>query len=296
MQYALFLGCKIPHFVPHYEKSARRVLAELNVDLVEPEFNCCGYPMRHLYFDSYLLANARNMAIAEAMGLDMLTPCKCCFGSFMRVRHLLEEFPALKEKVDQGLAEEGLKYTGGNEVKHLLTVLHDDVGLDALAAKVTSPYKGLKIAPMYGCHAIRPSKMTHFDDPAAPSIVDELLKVTGADTVDWDGKLGCCGSPVRAFNEQLSLDMVSKLLREARRGGADILCISCPYSQMQCEWAEEVTSGADKAEFVGGAMLYPQILGLTMGFTPEELGLQYNLPDVSFILSFLEEESKAATG
>lgn len=296
MQYALFLGCKIPHFVPHYEKAARRVLAELGVELVEPEFNCCGYPMRHLYFDSYLLANARNMAIAEAQGLDIVTPCKCCFGSFKRVRHLLGEFPALKEKVDQGLAEEGLKYTGKNEVKHLLTALHDDVGLEALAAKVAKPYAGLKVAPMYGCHAIRPSKMTQFDDPASPSLVDKLLQVTGAETVDWDGKLGCCGSPVRGWNEQLSLDMVSKLLRDARRGGADILCISCPYSQMQCEWAQEVASRTDKAEFVGGSMLYPQILGLAMGLNPADLGLEYNLPDVSFILSFLEQEPKAATG
>lgn len=296
MQYALFLGCKIPHFVPHYEKATRRVLDALDVKLVEPEFNCCGYPMRHLYFDSYLLANARNMAIAESLGLDILTPCKCCFGSFKRVRHLLKEFPALKEKVDAGLAEEGLSYTGKNEVKHLLTVLRHDVGLDAIAAKVATPYDGLKVAPMYGCHAIRPSKMTQFDDPAAPSLIDELVKATGADTVDWDGKLGCCGSPVRGWNEKLSLDMVSKLLRQARRGGADILCISCPYSQMQCEWASEVSNRADLAEFVGGAMLYPQILGLTMGFTPQELGLEYNMPDVSYILSFLMQAPKAAAG
>ncbi len=296
MQYALFLGCKIPYFVPHYEKATRRVLQELQVELVEPEFNCCGYPMRHLYFESYLLANARNMAIAEQLGLDILTPCKCCFGSFKRVRHLLKEFPALKEKVDQGLAQEGLKYTGQREVKHLLTVLHDDVGLEALAAKVSRPYAGLKVAPMYGCHAIRPSKMTQFDDPSAPKLIDELVRVTGAETVDWDGKLGCCGSPVRGWDEKLSLDMVSKLLRQARRGGADILCISCPYSQMQCEWAEEVTNQADKAEFVGGSMLYPQILGLSMGFTPEELGLAYNLPDVGYILSFLTQEPKAAVG
>jgi len=296
MQYALFLGCKIPYFVPHYEMAARRVLAALDVKLVEPEFNCCGYPMRHLYFDSYLLANARNMAIAEAQGLDILTPCKCCFGSFMRVRHLLREFPALKEKVDAGLAKEGLRYTGKNQVKHLLTVLHADVGLEALAAKVRRPYQGLKVAPMYGCHAIRPSKMTKFDDPAAPSLIDELLRVTGADTVDWDGKLSCCGSPVRGWNEKLSLDMAGKLLRQARRGGADILCISCPYSQMQVEWAAEVSNQADMAEFVGGSMLYPQILGLSMGFAPEDLGLSYNMPDVSFILSFLKREPQRAAG
>jgi heterodisulfide reductase subunit B len=296
MQYALFLGCKIPHFVPHYEMATRQVLAELKVELVEPEFNCCGYPMRHLYFDSYLLASARNMAIAESLNLDILTPCKCCFGSFKRVRHLLREFPSLKEKVDQGLAEEGLRYTGKNEVKHLLSVLRHDVGLEALAAKVKYSYKGLKVAAMYGCHAIRPSKMTQFDDPAAPSLIEDLLQVTGADTVEWDGKLSCCGSPVRGWNEQLSLDMVSKLLRHARRGGADILCISCPYSQMQCEWAAEVTNQADKAEFVGGSMLYPQILGLAMGFTPEELGLAYNLPDVGYIQSFLQQKPKAAAG
>ena len=296
MQYALFLGCKTPHFVPHYEMATRRVLDAFDVELVEPEFNCCGYPMRHLYFDSYLLASARNMAIAESLNLDILTPCKCCFGSFKRVRHLLREFPALKEKVDAGLAAEGLTYTGGKEVKHLLTVLRHDVGLDAIAAKVVMPYEGLKAAPMYGCHAIRPSKMTQFDDPAAPSLVEDLLRVCGAEPVDWSGKLGCCGSPVRGWNEQLSLDMANRLLRQARGGGADIICISCPYSQMQCEWAYEMANQADLGELVGGSMLYPQVLGLTMGFMPEELGLAYNMPDVEYIMSFLKQEPKAAAG
>ena len=296
MQYALFLGCKIPYFVPHYEKATRRVLAELGVELVEPEFNCCGYPMRHLYFDSYLLAAARNMAIAEERGLDILTPCKCCFGSFKRARHLLQLFPALKKKVDAGLAQEGLSYTGRREVKHLLSVLYHDVGLDALAARVVRPYEGLKVAAMYGCHAIRPSKMTQFDDPAAPSLIDKLVQATGAQTVDWDGKLGCCGSPVRGWDEQLSLDMVTKLLRQARQGGADILCISCPYSQMQAEWGYEMTYMPGQREYVSGTMLYPQILGLAMGLSPLELGLDHNLPDVSFIQSFLQREPRQAAG
>jgi heterodisulfide reductase subunit B len=291
MRYALFLGCKTPYFVPAYETATRRVLAALEVELVEPEFNCCGYPLASLHFDSYLLAAARNLAIAEAQGLDMLTPCKCCFGAFKRAMRLFQENPAQLATVNAALAEEGLRYAGRAQVKHLLQVLHDDLGNKVLQQHVTRPYQNLKVAVMYGCHALRPSKVTGFDHPYAPTLIDRLVEMSGGQPVDWEGRLGCCGSPVREANPELSLGAITARLREARQGGADVLLVNCPYSQIQAEWAYREAGPVQAEELVAGTALYPQLLGLTMGLTPTELGLELSNSNAIFLTEFLPREA-----
>lgn len=287
MRYALFMGCKTPFFVPAYEKSLRRVIAELGVELVEPEFNCCGYPMSHLYFESYLLTAARNLAIAENLGLDMLTPCKCCFGAFKRAMDLLRRNPALADRINSQLKQEGLRYGGSSDVKHFLQVLHQDLGQAALKKRVSRPYKNLKVAVMYGCHALRPSKVTGFDHPYAPSVIDRLVEVSGGQPVEWAGRLGCCGAPVRENDPELSLGTINARLREAREGGADVLLVNCPYSQMQAEWAYREAGPVNVEEMVAGTALYPQLLGLTMGLTPAELGLELSNSNAIFLAEFL---------
>jgi heterodisulfide reductase subunit B len=287
MRYALFLGCKIPYYVPHYEAATRRVMAELGVELVDIEFPCCGYPMRHLYFRSYLLAGARSMALAEAQGLDLVTPCKCCFGSFKRVQCFLRENPALAREVNAELAEEGLQYQGACQVRHILQVLHGGVGVEELKRRVVRPYERLKAAVLYGCHAVRPSKITGFDDPSRPHLIDDLVALTGAQCVPWEGKFNCCGAPVRERNEQLALAMIRGRLSEARYGGADIMVIACPYSQMQAEWAYSLAGPEPQREMIDGPVLYPQLLGLALGLSAQELALDKNTPNAEYLMSFL---------
>ncbi len=291
MRYALFLGCKIPAYVPAYQASLRRVLDHLEVELAEPEFSCCGYPLTHLYFDSYLLAVARNLAIAEAQGLDLLTPCKCCFGAFKRGMAHLDQHPGLREKVNRALGQEGLRYAGRAQVKHLLQVLDQDMG--ALGDKVTRPLRGLKVASMYGCHALRPSKITGFDNPYAPSLIDRLVRLTGADSVPWEGWLSCCGAPLRHINDEISLAMITSRLRESRRGRADVLLVNCPYSQMQADWAYERAGKVGAEELVAGTVLYPQLLGLAMGLSPAELGLELSRSNAIFLVEFLPPAGRA---
>ncbi len=295
MRYALFLGCKTPYFVPAYETSLRRVCGELEMELVEPEFNCCGYPMAHLQFESYLLAAARNLAIAEDTGLDMLTPCKCCFGAFKRAMRLFEENPALADKANAALKQEGLRFQGKAQVKHLLQALHQDLGVAALKKRVSRPYQNLKVAVMYGCHALRPSKVTGFDHPYAPSLIDQLVQVSGGQPVTWAGRLGCCGAPLREGNPELSLGSINSRMREAREGGADVLLVNCPYSQMQAEWAFREAAPVDMEGMVAGTALYPQLLGLTLGLTPAELGLELSNSNAIFLAEFLPPAQAAAS-
>ena len=294
MRYALFLGCKIPYYVPHYETATRSVLSELGVKLVDIEFNCCGHPMRHLYFNSYILAAARAMAIAEKHGIDILTPCKCCFGSFKRCAYRISTDCQLKKRVNDCLAQEGLVYNGHHEVRHLYSALYHDVGLEAIKDRVKTPFSNLNVAVLYGCHALRPSCMTQFDNPYAPSIIDKLVNLTGANSIDWPGRLLCCGSQLRDFNDTISMRMIKARLTESRKAGADVFVIGCPYSNMQSEWAYLATGSSGHDSLVTGTLLYPQLLGLSMGLSWEQLGLDKHIPDPSYLLSFLKKRPEGS--
>ena len=286
MRYAFFPGCKIPHYVPHYGLASRRVLAELGIELVDMEFSCCGYPMSHLYYQSSLLAAARGLAMAESQGLDLLTPCKCCFGSFKRAMYALEREPQRRRQVERELAKEGLPYPQKSQAKHLLSVLYHDLGLPALRQRIVRPYEHLNVAVLYGCHAMRPSKVTGFDNAYAPHIIEDLLEVTGATSLPWAGRLKCCGAPLRDNNPQLSLEVIGQRLRECQESGADVLNVDCPHTLRQIKWAFE-NLWPQSAELLRGVVLTPQLLGMAMGLAPSDLGLDENLPRADYLYNYL---------
>jgi heterodisulfide reductase subunit B len=273
----MFLGCKIPYFIPDYEMASRRVLAEFGVKLTDMEFSCCGYPMRHLYYFSHLLGAAKALAQAEERGLDLVTPCKCCFGSFKRAIHRLDIDPDARARVQAELASQGLNYTGKAKIRHLLEVLYHDIGVDAISSKVVMPLTGLKVAGLHGCHAYRPSKITKFDDPYNPVIIDGLINVTGAQSVYWAGRFSCCGAPLNRFDPEVSMAMIRDRLHEVVKADAHLLCVSCSYSRLQTDRAHDAATPEDDG-YLAGSVLYPQLLGLSMGISPAELGLGQGHP------------------
>ena len=151
--YAIFLGCTIPSLVNHYEASAWLVLGELGVELVDIDlFSCCGpVPLRSISFDMFLTVGARNLALAEAEGLDIMCLCSGCYSTLTDINHHLKEDSELLAATNKRLDPLGVAYNGGVEVNYFLKVLHQDVGLDAIRKRVTRTYNGLQIATHYGC-------------------------------------------------------------------------------------------------------------------------------------------------
>ncbi len=273
--YALFIGCNIPARVQAYESASRAVLDRLGVQLVDSrEFTCCGYPLRNLDREAFLLSAARNMALANRMGHDMLVLCSCCFGSLKAAQHMLGRDETARKDVERILRAEGLPLDTGIRIRHLLSVLFHDIGPEALKERITHPFADLEIAAHNGCHALRPSHVTAFDDPVAPKMFDRLVEITGAKSVEWDTRLDCCGAPLLGVNDELSLDLTRSKLIKAAEAGADFLCTACPFCQLQFERAQ----GERTAENGGGLdsvipLLYPQLLGVSMGIENEKLKL-----------------------
>jgi heterodisulfide reductase subunit B len=291
MKYALFLGCQIPARVNHYDLSTRAVLSRLDVELVDiRQFNCCGYPMRNMDKKAFLLSSVRNLALAEKEGLDMLVLCKCCYGNLKKAEHLMKEDGNLQGEIKELLSENALKYEGKVRVKHFLSVLYHDVGIEAIKSRISKRYKGVKIATHYGCHALRPSKITEFDDPVAPTLFDNLVEVTGAKSVDWTSKLECCGAPLMGINDDVSMDLTRKKLTDSAKAGADYLCTACPYCQIQFDTVQKMmVSNNGNGEHLA-SIIYPQLLGICMGIDEQSLGINMNQIDISGVKSFLSEE------
>jgi heterodisulfide reductase subunit B len=222
MKYAFFKGCKIPYYLEQYGTSTRAVLKTFGVRLIELNFNCCGYPNRDLHFESFILSAARNMALAEKKNLDILTPCKCCYGS-------------------------------------------------------VKPLGELTVAAHYGCHALRPSNIVHFDDPLAPSIFEDLIAATGAKTVDWPRRLDCCGNPLWGKNNAISLSLMRTKVMDASESGADCICTACTYCQLQFDQIQGSQASAQNIPGTMPAILYSQLLGISMGLPERLLGIKRNI-------------------
>jgi len=293
MKYALFLGCTIPRRLQQYDLSARAVLDKFDVDVVDiREFNCCGYPIKNSDFKTFVLFSARNLALAEKQSLDVMTLCKCCFGSLKKVNHLMKQDSSLRDEINFFLAKEGLEYKGTIEITHFLSVLHKEVGLKTLKEKVTRPFNDLKIATHYGCHALRPSDIMQFDNAVAPVLFDQLVETTGAKSINWPLKLECCGAPLLGVNDELSMDLTEKKLVNGKESGADYLCVGCPWCQVQFDTVQEMMTSQRSTNHRLPSILYPQLLGLAMGIDGDTLGIKMNKIDISGIEAFFSQEKK----
>jgi heterodisulfide reductase subunit B2 len=294
MNFALLRCCTTPVFLKQYETSTNAVLEKFGIGIQgDGEFNCCGYPLRNFNYKAYLLASARNLALAERKGLDMLTVCNCCYGSLKHAEHILQEDTSVGEEIRKTLAGEGLTHNGTIAARHLLDVLHQDVGIDRIKKTLKRTYRGLRMATHYGCHILRPSEIVQFDSPFAPVKFDQLVEATGAESIPWSGKLECCGSPLFGTNDELSTGLTGKKLAGAKQAGADYLCVACSYCQLQFDRVQKMMldhSGADRQL---PSVLYTQLLGLCLGIDEELLGLTMNQLPVTGMERFLQPGPEA---
>lgn len=277
MNYAFFQGCNIPIRIQQYATSTRAVLHTFGIELEEvPEFNCCGYPARNVDEKAYLLPSVRNMAIAEKMGLDILVICNCCFASLQKAKNVMAKDDRLKDELNGYLAKESLQFKGNVQIKHFLTVLHEDVGTERIKSQLINRFKDLNISVIHGCHILRPREITTFDDSFVPRITEDLLQVTGVTSLDWRGKLECCGAALAGINNDLSQKLLKEKISGALAAGADYITPVCAYCHLQFDTAQKNLHDDNPAEKLLPVLLYPQLLGLCLGIDEQTLGIARN--------------------
>ena len=218
--------------------------------------------------ESFLLLALRNLVQAEQNDLTIQTLCKSCFGALKQADYFFKNDSKKREMAAAMLQKEGLQYNGTARIKHLLTVLDEDIGPDIIKSQIKREFKGLKIAPNYGCHALRPSNITEFDFPHAPQIFERIIRLTGAETLDWSRRLECCGHPLQEKNKAMANAMFQKKMVGAREAGADIMCSACNYCQIQFNESLEANTLSNPVP----SILISQLLGLSMGVPSKKIG------------------------
>ncbi|MCR4405224.1 MAG: CoB--CoM heterodisulfide reductase iron-sulfur subunit B family protein [Candidatus Acetothermia bacterium] len=269
--YVYYPGCSVKGSARQYEESLLLVFRELALELVELEdWNCCGSSLYSGVDKVGALAlAARNLALAERAhpGKEIVAPCSACYLSFLKAKDYMERYPKLRAGVDQALRAAGLEYRGRARVRHPLEVVMTDLGVEELKRRVKRPLRSLVAAPYYGCQTTRP--YAQFDHPFFPESLDELLRALGAEVVDYPLKTKCCGSSITGMAEQTGLGLVSALLLEAQRRGANAIVTVCPLCQFNLDCYQGKIAGLGSPIPV---LYFTQALGLALGLPEKGLG------------------------
>ncbi len=289
MKYAFFPGCLAPVMGRQFEVSARKVAKKLGLQLIDSEdFACCGFPIKSVDQETALLLAARNLSVAEELGLDICTICTGCASTLAEASKELVHNDELRDGVNEKLQKIGRTYKGNVKIKHFVRILYEDIGPEKIKSKVKKSLEGLKLASHYGCHYYKPSEVfDKFEDPEFPRTLDELISVLGAEIVEYEEKTQCCGGVILDVDDKIALAMAQKKLDHINVMGADAMVLMCPLCGSMYDRNQRVIERRFNVTYSLPVLFYPQVLGLALGMEPTALGLNLNRVKTSDLLSKL---------
>ena len=272
MKYAYFPGCSLESTAWDFDRSTRAVCRALGIELQEiPDWVCCGSTPAHASNAALAVAlPVLNLQKAQAAGLPVMTACASCYARLRTANH------HVRNAADERATAErltGSPYDGGVEVRHVLDVLVNHFGLEKIRAKVSRTLAGLRVACYYGCLLTRPPEIVAFDHPEHPTAMDDLVAATGAEPVAWPYKTECCGASLSMTHTDVVCRLSHRLLSMARQAGAECVVVACPLCQVNLDLRQADAAGAHGAIPETPVLYVTQLLGLALGLSRKELGL-----------------------
>jgi heterodisulfide reductase subunit B2 len=234
MSYSFYPGCSLHSTGLEYHLSTQSVFKHLGLDLVElADWNCCGASSAHALDHTLALAlPARTLALAQAAGGDLVTPCAACFNRIRTADYMLKKDQALRAQIE---AMVGFEFTGQVSIRPVLGVLYEDYGLKRIAEQVRRPLTRLKVVTYYGCLLVRPVEVTQFDDPDDPRMMRDILNSAGAEVMPWAYATECCGGSLSLSRADVVQKLVGRLVERAHEAGAAAMVTACPLCQVNLE-------------------------------------------------------------
>ena len=280
-------GCMILSEQYQYEISAKKILDYFNVKYEDiPEFHCCGEPLKCVNVSTWLTMAARIIAMAEDKGRDVLVLCNGCYLSLNKARkYLLNDSRRFKE-VNSILSREGLEFRGTAKIKHIVNILVEDIGVDKIKQSVKRQIN-IKVATHYGCHVLRPYEFSIDPDPENPTILEKLLNAIGAKAPYYPERLDCCMILFGNVKHREADYLRAVKLEAIKKRGFDALVTICPLCQKSYETRQKRLKKIFKKDVFIPVVYYTQLLGLALGFSPEDMGLHLNQSPVEVLLEKL---------
>lgn len=265
MKFAFFPGCTMAYRLPFAEKSIRMVAPHFDIDLVDLAFTCCPEPntVRALSDDTWITFAARNIALAEAEGLDILTACAGCHESLSLAKHELDNKPERKSKVNEILKDLNLEYKGTTKIVHIHQQLFDEIGVETISSKVVKPVP-IKVVTHTGCHLLRPERILHVDNAEVPVKLDMLCEALGMMPLDYMDKTMCCGAGVRKTNSVTSYAVLREKMTSMAMVAPDAIVVFCPTCFITFESGQRVANKIFGTDFKFPVFYYTELLAIAM--------------------------------
>jgi heterodisulfide reductase subunit B len=284
MKYSFFPGCSLESTAHDFLMSTVAVADALGVHLEElPDWTCCGSTPAHS--SDALLAtslSARNLAIAEQQGHDLVVCCAACYGRLAAANHAVAADIDLRASVAGVI---GRDFVGGVRVRHLLQVLREDVGLEEIRNSITRSLNGLRVACYYGCLLTRPGELSIVGDPEDPHLMDEILAAAGAEPVEWPYKTECCGASFSITRTATVERLSGDVLRMAKRCGADCIAVACPLCQTNLDLRQADIEKSTGEQLGLPVFYFTQLLGHALGLSHDLLGIGRLITDPTLVLT-----------
>lgn len=272
MEYGYYPGCSLEGTAKEFDKSLKEVLSKLNCGLKEIEdWSCCGASSAHI--TSHLLSVAlpvRNLLLAKKQGLnDVVAPCAACFSRLLSSQKEMKLDEKTRMKVEDLMEE---KFSNGIQIFNLIQ-LFQKIGLDKIKEEKKVDLSNLKAACYYGCLLVRPAEIVNFDDEENPKTMEEVVKAAGAQTVDWNYKIECCGASHSIAHTDIVEKLSKKILDDAVSHGADVIITACPMCHSNLDMRQKNIIKHNPVHKVIPVLYLSQLVGIALGISYKNLGL-----------------------
>lgn len=251
MKVSYYPGCALHGTSREYDESTKAMSALLGVELRElPDWNCCGASSAHVTDDT-LAHNlvARNLAIAEKEGRDVVVPCAACYG---RLKGGAREMEAGGRKLPF-------------RILSLPELLVDEDLTGRIKNMVKRPLSGLKMVSYYGCLLVRPPKVTGAKKYENPEEMDRVLSLLGAEVIPWSYKTDCCGGSLVLTRTDIVRRLTRKLFDKALEAGAEAIAVACPLCQSNLDTRQEEISAEAGRKYELPILYITELIGLSLG-------------------------------
>ncbi len=275
LAYAYYPGCAAKQVQKEADWSARAICTELGIELKEmPKATCCGAGnLQETDPAAALAINARIFSQAEEMGVDIVTICNTCLQTFRYAYTRLQD-EEVRSKINKVLRKAGVKpFENKIEPKHLTWVLVEELGTDEIKKFIKNPLNGLKVAPFYGCHSLRPSSVFDHRGGERPGYLDVLIEAAGGEVLNYNGKDKCCGFHYMLPKEDYFLNMAGGHSLEAKTKGADLMTSPCTLCDMALGAYQALSEKKMGQKIDLPEMSIQQLLGVSMGISAKKLGI-----------------------
>ncbi|MHB8156567.1 MAG: CoB--CoM heterodisulfide reductase iron-sulfur subunit B family protein [Desulfocucumaceae bacterium] len=279
MKYSFYPGCSMEATAVPYLKSFEAVAHALDMELKEiPDWNCCGATVASGVIGDYpaQVMTARNLALAEPAGADIIVPCSSCYMNLAITNRKFKEDDHFSGMANEALSAIGLKYSGTLNVRQIIEVMVNGVGFDVIKSKVKRPLTGLRVAGYVGCQTPRVFPW-EFDDPEQPVFFDKIIEALGATPVKFPMKARCCGSSHSITKPEITTEAGFNIIKSALEGQADLIAVVCPMCQLNLDAYQGMVNKQHQLSSLLPALFFTQLMAIAFDLPPDAWALKYNI-------------------